>query len=53
MGAPQIIMIILFALSLGINLSKHGEAKIGTYSFPLALVSVIIEVTILWWGGFF
>lgn len=53
MGIPQIIMIILFAMDLGLNLAKHGENKEGKYNFWIALISVIIEFFILYCGGFF
>ena len=53
MKAPQIIMIIIMAMNLGINLVKNGEPKSETYSFPVSLVSVVINVGLLIWGGFF
>ena len=53
MKAPQIIMIIIMAMNLGINLVKNGEPKNETYSFPLSLVSAVVNVGLLIWGGFF
>lgn len=53
MKAPQIIMIIILAMGVGINLVKHGEPKDGNYSFPISLISAAIEVGLLIWGGFF
>ena len=53
MKAPQIIMIIIMAMNLGINLVKNGEPKNETYSFPVSLVSVVVNVGLLIWGGFF
>lgn len=52
MGTPQIIMIILMAVSTTISLVKHGEDK-GTYNFWAALIGTIMEFSILKWGGFF
>ena len=49
MKAPQIIMIAL----LGMGLGMHGEPREGTYSFPIQLVSTLIEIGLLIWGGFF
>lgn len=53
MKAPQIIMIALMAMNLGINLVKNGEPKDETYSFPVSLISIVINVGLLIWGGFF
>lgn len=53
MKAPQIIMIIIMAMNLGINLVKNGEPKDETYSFPVSLISIVINVGLLIWGGFF
>lgn len=53
MGIPQIIVIILYGLSLGAMLVKHGEPKEGTYSFWSALFAVVILFGCFWWGGFF
>ncbi len=53
MKAPQIIMIVIMAMNLGINLVKHGELKDETYSFPISLVSTVVNVGLLIWGGFF
>lgn len=52
MKVPQAIIIILYAMSLGLSLAKHGESK-GEYNFWHTLVSAIIEFLILKWGGFF
>lgn len=40
----------MFALT--VNLLKHGEKR-PDYDFPLALVGIVIELSILYWGGFF
>ena len=53
MKAPQIIMIIIMTMNVSINLIKHGEPKDDVYSFPIALISTIINVGLLIWGGFF
>lgn len=53
MKSPQIVMIILFAISLLLTSNQHGKAKEGKYNFWAALVSVMIQVAVLYWGGFF
>lgn len=47
---PQIVMIIAYILSLGIAGKKHGESY--EYNFWSTLCSTIIEILILYFGGF-
>ena len=52
-GAAQIIMIVLYAMGLGINAAKHGEPREETkYNFWATLVCTILVVALLAWGGF-
>lgn len=52
-GAAQIIMIVLYAMGLGISAAKHGEPQEETkYNFWATLVCTIIVVALLAWGGF-
>ena len=53
MGIWQIIVIVLYALSLGMHLALHGKPKTGTYNFGSALVSFGILFFALYKGGFF
>lgn len=53
MRAPQIIMIAIYAVSVGISIAKHGEPKTGEYHGPGAFIGAAIGIAILWWGGFF
>ncbi|MBY6965316.1 hypothetical protein [Clostridium botulinum] len=53
MGMPQIILIILYCLSLGIAMSKHGQPKEDKYNFFYNLISTGIMIGLLIWGGFF
>ena len=53
MGIPQIIMIIVFGLNLGISIAKNGEPREDTYNFWITLIGTIINVGLLYWGGFF
>lgn len=52
MNGGQITMLVLFGLSLGCNLAQHGKPRTGTNNFWKALLSIAIEVCVLWWGGF-
>lgn len=52
--APQIIMICLCVFNLAINMAKHGEVKEGEkYNAGITFLSIMIEIGLLWWGGFF
>jgi hypothetical protein len=57
MSAPQIIVIVLLAMRLGINAANHGQPikpqPLLTYSFPIALLNASFWIGILCWGGFF
>jgi hypothetical protein len=52
MGWPQITMIVLLALGVGIALAKNGQSK-GNYSFGWAIIGAGINVGLLYAGGFF
>lgn len=53
MGIPQIIYIVLLALALGLSLAEHGELQVKRENFWTTFVSVLIQLAILYWGGFF
>lgn len=53
MHAPQIIIIVLQALGLGIALQQHGQPKTGKHNFGTMLVATCINFGLLYWGGFF
>lgn len=48
---PQITIIALSAMALGIALVKHGEPK-GLWSWPATLFGVALEAWLLYMGGF-
>ena len=52
MKAPQIIMIVLMAITLFNDMQHHGEPKKGTVNFWSTVLSLCISVALLWWGGF-
>ena len=47
-----IILLCLFAMSLAISLVKHGEPQ-KPYSFWTTLISLIIDLVLLYFAGFF
>lgn len=49
----RILFVAWLLLSLGCYLAKHGEPKTGNYSFWVALISSVLQVLLLWGGGFF
>lgn len=49
---PQLIMIIVFAISFGIHIAKHGEEKDEKYNAFVMLLAIISESLILYLGGF-
>lgn len=49
----RITFVIWLALSLGVYLAKHGERKEGTYNFWSGFISAVIQMLLLWGGGFF
>lgn len=53
MGIPQIIIIVLYAMGLGINLVKHGEPLEGKHNIVTSLIGTAIMIGLLIWGGFF
>ncbi len=53
---PQILMIVLMSLELGIVAAKNGEPKTGSlaqYSFGSTFLGNALIVALLLWGGFF
>lgn len=53
LGIPQLAMLILAFMDLGINLGLHGEERQGEYNFWVALFNVVLHMFILYKGGFF
>lgn len=50
---PQIVMLALLFIGIGIGLSDHGKPKTGENSFWSVLIGQVLLFSILWWGGFF
>ena len=45
-----IVLLVLRFMNLGIVLSKHGEPKDGKYSFWIALISLSIDVLLVYFA---
>jgi hypothetical protein len=50
---PQITMIVLGALSLGIHMAKHGEQRTDKYGAFGMLFTLVLEFWLMYEGGFF
>ncbi len=50
---PQIIIISLMFIRLGIELALHGEEAHIKHNFWASLIAFMIEFLILYKGGFF
>lgn len=53
MHTPQIIMVVLMALSLGIDFQRHGQPETGHHDAWTSLLAVVINSALLYWGGFY
>ena len=49
----RIVFTAWLMLGLGLNLGKHGEPRSDCYNFWMALISALIQVLLLWGGGFY
>lgn len=53
MGIPQILIIVLYAASLMIEMTFHGQPKEGKHNVWTSIALLIIYFALLTWGGFF
>jgi hypothetical protein len=53
MNAPQIIVIVMFTISLTASAFLHDEYKTGKHNFFVDLIGAAIMLSLLFWGGFF
>ena len=51
MGYPQIILIVLYAMSFGITLARHGQSR-PNYNVNMTLTAMTLNAALLYWGGF-
>lgn len=53
-GAPQIIMICLYAFDLIYTAVHHGDSKVDEkYNVWITIIGITISAALLTWGGFF
>ena len=53
-GAPEIIMIGIYIFALAVDMTRHGESKMDeTYNAGTTFIAILINIGLLWWGGFF
>ena len=50
---PQITIIVLIAVAVTQAMIKHGEPKRENHSFFVTVIGALIEVGVLYAGGFF
>ena len=50
---PQLILLALYSVELGMVLAYHGQPKTGRYNFSVTFFAIVLNLSILYWGGFF
>ena len=50
---PQYLILAITILGLGIAMERHGKEKKGKENIWITILSNIILLSLLWWGGFF
>ena len=53
LGIPQVLIIVIYVLSLGIALAKDGQHREDKYSFGSSFLMTAIIFALLYWGKFF
>ena len=53
MGVPQVIIIVLYAITLLLSAYEHGKPYEHNKNFWYSLIGVAIVFGLLIWGGFF
>lgn len=53
MGWPQWTLLALFFVSVLIAANRHGQRRTDKHSLPVTLVALLIELSLLYAGGFF
>ena len=52
MGTPQIILIVLWSLTLGIEITRNSGKEDGIYTIIGNIIGIAIMAWLLWWGGY-
>lgn len=50
---PQFIVLAILFMNVGVALVADGKPRTGKHSFMTTLISTIIQIWILYAGGFF
>ncbi|ENY8698221.1 hypothetical protein J4G23_00615 [Clostridioides difficile] len=53
LGIPQILVIIIYFMQLGVSLANNGKVKEMKISFGVSTISKLVIFGLLYWGGFF
>lgn len=53
MGWPQIAVITICAMGIGISLEQHGKPKEGVENVWTTIIATAVFMALLWAGGFF
>ena len=53
LGIPQFIVLATLFINIGVALVTDGKPRTGKHSFMTTLISTIIQIWILYAGGFF
>ena len=53
MHTPQILLIVIMAIELGLVWAKHGQPRNEKYNVFINLAGTAVFVSLLIWGGFF
>lgn len=51
MGIPQLLLLVMYTLSLGIALAENGKKR--EVNVLHSVIAYAITLTLLVWGGFF
>ena len=53
MHLARLILVALICMGFGIQLAKHGEPRKDHYDAFIGFIAVVIQFTLLYFGGFF
>ena len=53
LGAPQMILIVVWALMFAFVIVNHGKPRDGHWNAYTYIIVVVLYGLLLWWGGFF
>ena len=53
MHTPQVILIVVLAIELGLVWARHGQPRTDKYNVFINLLGTSVFVGLLIWGGFF